>query len=128
MSVEKDLSSNDIIPDGTWDIPELEVLESLKAVERKLNNIEKLLTENLQVNNSGSHKNKAGCKPCPMYYDNKLIDDEYLLHLKNVMHMTETEIAKNFFYVNKDKQIIKDKRLCLNIINYRLHKARNRKQ
>ena len=128
MSVEKDLSSNDIIPDGDWDISDLEVLESLKAVERKLDNIEKLLTENLQVNNSGSHKNKAGRKCLKMYYENKLIDDDYLVHLKDVMQLTVGQIQKDFFYIDDCGKVVTDKNNCKSMINNRLRKVRNRKQ
>ena len=124
MSVEKDLNNNDIIPEGTWYMSEFDILDSLKLVEQKLDNIEKLITEKLQVNNSVSPKSKAGRKKLKMYYENKLIDNEYLIHLKDVLGLSIGQILKDFFYVDQYGDVIKDKDKCRNFINNRLRSYR----
>ena len=124
MQVEKDLNNNDIIPEGTWDMSEFDILESLKSVEQKLDRIENMISNLVQVNNINKHNSTAGRKCLKMYYENKLIDNEYLIHLKDVLGLSIGQILKDFFYVDQYGDVIKDKKKCRNMINNRLRSYR----
>lgn len=128
MAVEKDLNSMDVIPDGVWDLEDIDILEGIKSLEHKLDNIEKLLTDSLLVNRLGSPKNKAGHKNLRMYYENRLIDDDYLLHLHDFMQLSVGQILKDFFYVDGDGAVVSDKQRCRSFIYNRLRKAGGKKQ
>ena len=89
------------------------LIELLRGIDEKLVRIEKLLTDNKQVNKTGHPKYK-------MFYDGEEITDKDLLYLNEAMELTIGEICKHFYYKDAEGNRIDDKKKCNKLIRNRL--------
>lgn len=93
MGVDYNSLSDFDFEDANMDEVTLKEIRQIQSdIVERLDRIEKLVSEYGQVENLQVPKGKAGRKKCKMYYENRLIHDSDLLHLRKEMDLTVSEI------------------------------------
>ena len=83
------------------------LLEKISCQQQDiLSRLEKIESSTIKVDK------KIGRKRNVMYYENKIVTDEYIKYLINEMGLTTTQILDNFKYKDGHGQIVTDRSKC----------------
>lgn len=99
----------------------LDAVSKMDTVIEKLDIIEKTITSKKEVNKDGSHRKKAGRKPCQMFYEDNEITKDELLHLRK-MGVTIPQILDSFKYINERNEWVRDRNKCRGYLTNILYK------